>query len=146
MLRELDFVDSDWRALLWAFGSTTALVRHSVPRQLRTTGKRVGPASRQMLTRIAENAGGVLVGVAMAGGVVALSVWGVLNLVSTAVPEWQMGHVRLLEWLTFILIPETVFSVAAVALWRKRRTVAVGILLSAMMLTTHLFVHAARHS
>jgi hypothetical protein len=36
MLAELDFIESDWAALLWAAGATTALFRHSVPRQLRT--------------------------------------------------------------------------------------------------------------
>ena len=29
MLRELDFVDGDWAALLWALGSTTAILRHA---------------------------------------------------------------------------------------------------------------------
>ena len=33
MLRELDFIESDWAALLWALGSTTAIFRHGVPRR-----------------------------------------------------------------------------------------------------------------
>jgi hypothetical protein len=35
MLRELDFIESDWAALLWALGSTTAISRHGVPRGLK---------------------------------------------------------------------------------------------------------------
>jgi hypothetical protein len=93
MLRELDFVEGDWQALLWTLGSATALVRHSAPRELRSAvGKRVGPAGRLVLSWIAENAA------------------------------------------------------APVALWRRRRNVAVGLLLSAMTFTTHLVVHVANHN
>jgi hypothetical protein len=35
MLREMDFAESDWTALFWALGSTTALCRHSAWQQLR---------------------------------------------------------------------------------------------------------------
>jgi len=147
MLRELDFVEGDWQALLWTLGSATALARHSAPRQLRSAvRKRVGPAGRLVLSWIAENAAGVLSGVIIAAGVLTLSAWGGPDLMSTAVPQWQAGHARLLELLTFVLIPESVFIVAALALWRRRRNIAVGLLLSAMTFTTHLVVHVANHN
>jgi hypothetical protein len=47
MLREMDFVESDWTALLWALGSTTSLSRHSVSRQLNV---RFARSSREALS------------------------------------------------------------------------------------------------
>jgi cytochrome c oxidase assembly factor CtaG len=38
-------------------------------------------------------------------------------------------------WVAMIVIPEMIFIVAVVALWRKRRSMAVGILLSAVTLS-----------
>ncbi len=52
MLRELDFVESDWGALLWALGSVTTLFRHSVPRRLRAgLEKRLGSAQPVSVSR-----------------------------------------------------------------------------------------------
>jgi hypothetical protein len=48
-------------------------------------------------------------------------------------------------WVAMIGIPEVIFIVAAVALWRKRRSIAVGILLSAVTLVAHFIVHVATH-
>jgi hypothetical protein len=147
MLRELDFVEGDWQALLWSLGSAVALVRHSVPRRLRSMlGSRIGSAGRLALTWITTNGAGVLAGMSIAAAVLVLSAWGGRDLVSTAVPEWQAGHTGLLELLTFVLIPETTFGVAAFALWRRRRNIAVGLLLSAMTFTTHVVVHTATHN
>jgi hypothetical protein len=44
-----------------------------------------------------------------------------------------------------IVLPEIIFVVAIVALWRKRRPMAVGILLLAVTLGTHFIVHVANH-
>jgi hypothetical protein len=52
---------------------------------------------------------------------------------------------RFVEWLAFVGIPEAVFVATAVVLWRKKRSMAAGILLAAMMLMTHAIVHAVTH-
>jgi hypothetical protein len=44
-----------------------------------------------------------------------------------------------------IVIPETIFIVAALALWHKRRSMATGIVLSAVTLIVHFIVHVATH-
>jgi hypothetical protein len=49
------------------------------------------------------------------------------------------------KWLLVILIPEIVFISTAVAVWRKRRSMAVGILLSAAILIVHFIVHITTH-
>lgn len=146
MLRELDFVESDWGALLWALGSTAALFRHSVPHQLRARlEKRFGPTEWGMLKNIGKKTIGVLWGVLIAGGVLTICVLGLLRLAPAFFPAWQSGHARFVEWLAIVGIPEAVFMVTAVAFWRKKRYMAAGIALAAMTLITHAIVHAATH-
>ena len=143
MLRELHFVESDWGALLWALGSVTALVRHSVPRQLRARlEKRFGTAQGGMLKNIRKMTAGMLWGVIIASVVLTISLLGLLSAVQVLFPEWHAGHPRFVEWLAFVVIPEAVFMAAAVALWRRKRSMAAGILLAAVMLMTHAIVHA----
>ncbi|HEX7253492.1 MAG TPA: hypothetical protein VF376_11470, partial [Thermoanaerobaculia bacterium] len=52
-----------------------------------------------------------------------------------------MGNLQLLECSIAFALPEMAFAVAAVALWRRRRTVAAGILLAGMTLVAHLIIH-----
>jgi hypothetical protein len=146
MLRELDFMESDWAALLWALGSTTALFRHSVPRQLRARlEKGFGPTERGMLKNIGKKTVGMLWGVIIAAAVLTVCVLGLLRVAPALFPEWQVGHARFVEWLAIVGIPETVFMVTAVTLWREKRSMATGILLAAMTLMTHAIVHAVTH-
>src|SRR5215469_14462939 len=58
MLRELDFIQGDWAALFWAFGSTAALCRHSVTNRLRTLGDRNFNETFQ-IKRIAKKTTGI---------------------------------------------------------------------------------------
>ena len=146
MLRELDFVDSDWDALPWALGSTTALFRHSVPRQLRAQlEKRRGLVERAMLKNIGKKTVGMLWGVAIASGVLTICVLGLFRVAPVFFPEWQSGHAPFAEWLAIVGIPEVVFMTTAVALWGKKRSIAAGILLAAMTLITHAIFHAVTH-
>src|SRR6516164_2793093 len=68
MLRELDFIERDWAALFWAFGSTAALCRHSVTSRLRTLGDRKFNETFQ-IKRIAKKTTGIVAGVIVAGSV-----------------------------------------------------------------------------
>ena len=126
MVRELDVVENDRAALSWALGSTTALMRQ--PAMLRT---------------IARNAGGVFLGAVMAGGVFVVSGAGLLRLLFLAFPSWQAQPRPIVEWLTAIAVPEMVFVVAVMTLRRHRRFMAAGIMLSAIALFIHFFVHVA---
>ena len=82
MLRELDFVESDWGALLWALGSVTALFRHSVPRQLRARlEERFGTAQGGMLKNIRKMTAGMLWGVIIASVVLTISLLGLVGAV-----------------------------------------------------------------
>jgi hypothetical protein len=143
MLRELDFIESDWEALSWALGSTSAIFRHFIPRGLRTwLGKESGREQEPMVKDIGKKAAGIASGVVIAG-VVAIGAFGLVRLSFFFFPEWELGGVP--WWLAAIVIPEMIFVIAAVALWRKRRLMAVGILLSAATLVTHVIVHVATH-
>jgi len=81
MLRELDFIESDWAALFWALGSTTAIFRHSVPRELRTWfGRHSNQEEGVILKHIRKNAAGTASGVVIAVGVL-VSAFGLVRVV-----------------------------------------------------------------
>jgi hypothetical protein len=146
MLAELDFIESDWAALFWAMGSTTALLRHSVPHQLRAKlEKRFGPSARMLLKNLGKKVIGILSGVVIASGVLTVCVLGLFYVVPMIFPERQVERAPLVELLTVIVIPETVFIAVAIALWRKKRPVATGLLLAAITFITHVVIHATTH-
>jgi len=146
MLRELDFIESDWAALFWALGSSTAILRHAVPRGLRAwLGKYSRREEKEMNNNIGKKAVGVMWGVGIAVAVFAASGFGLLGLSYLLFPQWDAEKVRWAQWLLVILIPEVVFISTAVAVWRKRRSMAVGILLSAAILIVHFIVHITTH-
>ncbi len=133
MLRELDVIDGDWAALSWALGCTTALFRHCVPLGLRAwLGKRLDGKDAVGV------ASGIVIAVAVTG-----SAFGLVRKLFYLFPAWDLGPMP--WWVAMIGIPEVIFIVTAVALWRKRRSMAVGILLSAVTLVAHFIVHVATH-
>jgi hypothetical protein len=146
MLGELDFVESDWAAQLWALGSTAALLRHSVRHQMRTElEKRFGPSARLLLKNLGKKAIGILSGVVIASGVLTICVLGLFYVVPMLFPARQVEREPFVEFLTVIVIPETVFIAVAIALWRKKKPMAAGLLLAAMTFITHVVIHAATH-
>jgi len=146
MLRELDFVESDWAAVLWALGSMRAIFRHAVPRSLRDwLAKHAAREGERTPKGMARKAAGLASGVFISGGVLAACIFGLSMLSSLFVPEWQLNQRAWAQWLALLGIPETIFLITAVVLWRKRRTVAAGILLGAVTLITHVIVHIATH-
>ncbi len=142
MLRELDFIQGDWAALFWAFGSTAALCRHSVRSQLRTLGDRHFNETFQ-IKRIAKKTTGIVSGVAVAGSVLALCVGILIGLIRFA--SWQHTNGRLADRLLIVVIPETLYVVGIITLWRRRKSVALGILLAGVILITHAMIHFATH-
>jgi hypothetical protein len=146
MLRELDFIESDWESLFWALGSTAAIFRYSFPRGLRAwLGKHSGREGGLMTKNIREKTVGVISGVVIAVAVLATSAFGLVRLSLFLFPAWDVQRVPWAEWLAVIAIPETIFIFTAISLWRKRRSMAVGILLSAIVLVAHFVVHITTH-
>jgi hypothetical protein len=143
MLRELDFIESDWAALLWALGSTSAIFRHAVPRAIRAWFRKESDREAKMeIKNIRSKALGMLSGAVLAALVVACA-FGLVWLSFYLFPAWGLERMPL--WLVLIVLPEIIFIGGAVALWRKRKPMAVGILLSATILATHVIVHVASH-
>src|SRR5262249_37056234 len=142
MLRELDFIEGDWAALFWAFGSTTALCRHSVTSRLRTLSDQHFNETFQIKT-IAKKTTGILSGVVIAGTVLALCVGILISLIRFAL--FQQENARLADRLLVVVIPETLYVVGIITLWRRRKSVALGILFAGMILVTHAIIHFATH-
>ena len=46
-------------------------------------------------------------------------------------------------WVGVLIIPETIFVVATILLWRKRGPVAAGILATGLVMALHIAVHIA---
>jgi hypothetical protein len=125
MLREMDFVNGDWAALRWALGSAAAIGRHSLIHKLSGWRGRWIPS--------------VLSGMAVASMVLTISVAALFALTRTSWFEPNPG--TLAELTFFVGIPETVYLLAAVALWRPQRRVACGILAVGAILITHSILH-----
>jgi hypothetical protein len=65
----------------------------------------------------------------------------VLRIAGLLFPGLDLEHAEWTHWLAVIVIPETIFVVTAVLLWRKRGPVAAGILTTALMIGLHVAVH-----
>ncbi len=86
---------------------------------------------------------GMLAGVGIAALLV-LSAIGAVLLSFRFFPGLEVEHLKWTHWLTVIVV-ETIFVISAVKLWRKRAPMAVGILLSAVVLAAHVVIHVATH-
>ena len=83
MLRELDFIESDWAALLWAFGSTAAISRHWLRAwQASIRGREEEPTMKDTAIKVA----GLLLGVLIAVAVMAAGAFAVLGCYSASSP------------------------------------------------------------
>jgi len=141
MLRELDFIDGEWTALLWALGSTVAILRHSA-----------GVAWAWLKGKSKEeigmkNAGKKALGVTL-GIVSALMLVGcafaVLRIIGLLFPS--LDHSPWAYWIAVLALPEAAFVAATILLWRKRGPIAAGILATGLVMALHIGVHLAmRH-
>ena len=141
MLRELDFIESDYAAFFWALGGTTALFRHSVPRGLRAFfAKHSNQKPWVILNQVRKNAAGTVSGVVIAVGVLVCA-FGLVRLSFLLFPGSHLEQAQWAEPLAVIVMPEMIFILGAVALWRKRRSMAVGFVMSALTLVAHVVIH-----
>jgi hypothetical protein len=145
MLRELDYIESDWAALFWAMGSTTAIFRYAVPRGFRAGFDRHPVREEELMGNVGRQAAGVISGVVIAVAVTVCA-FSLVRLSFYLVPAWGIDSgYPWVEWISVIAIPEAIFILTAVAVWRRRRSMAIGILLSGITLITHFVVHLAAH-
>jgi len=142
ILREADFVEGDWTALPWVLGSTAALCRYSISLELKALNK----YCREQLSAkgMAKSMFPVLGGVAAA--VIFLSVC-IAALSSLLQASWfdPVQH-KLADRLLIVVIPETVYLASTLALWRRKRTFAVGILGAGVLLMAHAIAHFVAHA
>ncbi|MGD0890827.1 MAG: hypothetical protein ABR923_04785 [Terracidiphilus sp.] len=139
MLRELDFIEGDWAALLWAFGSVTAILRHAAS-VFRTSLK------RQTKEGGMNNTGKKALGVGL-GALYALMLVGCafagLRLIAILFPGLGLDHAPWTFWLAVVVVPEVILVAATVQLWRKRGPLAAGVLATGLVVGLHLAVHLA---
>ena len=67
----------------------------------------------------------------------------ILRIAALLFPGLGIENAEWTHWLAAIVIPEAVFVVAAIMLWKKKGPVAAGILTTALMIGLHLAVHLA---
>lgn len=91
-----------------------------------------------------NEAGWLMLGVV---GTIALSLiaFGLLFAVAVAFPQLGLDHAEWTHVLFIIVLPLAICLSMAVWLWRRRRPAAIGILLSAVALSTHVVLHFAHH-
>jgi hypothetical protein len=137
MLRETDFVESDWSALLWALGSMAALCRYSISLELRALGRELS------IKRVATGILPLLSGAAVALIFLSICVaaFSVLLHASSFGPVQQ----KLADRLLIVAVPETVYLAGVLAFWRRRKIFAVGILGSGVLLMVHALMHFVSH-
>jgi hypothetical protein len=137
MLQELEFIEGDWEALFWALGSTTAIFRHSGGRIWVWVARHFGYEEGRM-SDFQKRAVGVVSGVGIAAGVTicfVVLVHGSAQVFGFSDAPWMMKFALLMA-----MVMEVLFVVTVIALWRKRRPMAVGILLTAILLGTHFAI------
>lgn len=143
MLRELDFIPGEWAALFWALGSAAAIIRHA-GRGWRQWFTQLKSNREERMNSTGKKTIGVISGAVSAIMLVACA-FGLLRLTSILFPRLGIVNAGWTHMLTMIVIPEAVFIAAAVALWRKRRPIAAGILLNAVAIGLHVAIWAAIH-
>jgi hypothetical protein len=142
MLRELDFIPEEWAALLWSLGSLTAIARHAG----RNWRHWIQPNSNQenQMNSKGKKAVGIASGAISAVMLVGCA-FALLRIMDLMFPSLNIAQTEWTHWFTVIVIPEAIFIVAAIALWRRRGPVAVGILLTAIAVGLHVVIHVAMH-
>jgi len=138
MLHELDFIESDWAALLWALGSTAAVSRHCLRAWVR--GRKEEATMKDAAMKVA----GVLLGVLIAVAVMGAGAFGVHGVLFRFFPTLEHHGAPWPVWIIALLL-EALLVVGTVKLWQKRRPMAIGILLAAVVFGTHFVVHLATH-
>jgi hypothetical protein len=143
MLSELDFVPGEWAALLWALGGLAAIARHA-GRNWRDWLKPSHSNKEKPMNSKAKKAVGIASG-AISAVMLAGCAFALLRIMDLLFPSLKIAQTEWTHWVGAIVVPEAIFIVAAIALWRKRGPVAAGILLTAVAIGLHVVIHVAMH-
>lgn len=141
MLRETDFVEGDWSALLWALGSMAVLCRYSVSLELRALDRKCRELS---VKRMAIGTIPLLSGIAAALIFLSLCIAAFSALIHAS--WFDPSQQKLADRLLIVAVPETVYLAGVLALWRRRKIFAVGILGSGVLLMAHAIMHFVSHA
>lgn len=147
MLAELDFIAGDWAALWWALGGAGAIVRGGLLELGRDLLAWVDVDSQRWRERAMEQKAkkaGLLVLGAVGTAALILVSFGLLYGAAVAFPSLGLDKAEWTHVLMIVVIPMAISAVAVVWLWRRKRPVAIGIMLTAVVLLTHVahhFVH-----
>ena len=94
---------------------------------------------------VGKKAIGVGEGIVLAG-LLAVVAYGVLRLLFYLMPHLEdIGPVPWVAWLVVMIIPQTLFIIFAVRLWRNKRPVAIGIVFTAVVFAAHFAAHIVHH-
>ena len=142
MVREMDFVESDWSAARWALGSTTALCRYSLAQQWKALLQRSD--GTWSLKGLAKKTQAMLSGMVAAAVVLAACA---LLFSSLLHASWfNPAHAKLADRLLIVVVPEVLYLAGAVALWRQKKAIALGVLAVGAILIAHAVVHFVTHA
>jgi hypothetical protein len=140
MLREMDFVTDDVSAVRWALGSAGALCRFCLAQKLRALAHRGHRSAAASLRGSSRTMAAMISGMLAAWLVLAACA---LLLSCLLHASWFDPALRqLADRLLFAVVPETVYLAGIIALWRRRRAMAVGILAAAAILIAHVVIHS----
>jgi len=137
MIGEMDHIDDDWAALLWALGSTLALCRCSLIEHLRNFRNFLVDemSAQRKATHLIKP---ILSGVGVAVVVLIISM---LTLTTLQRTSWvEPSQARLAQLLFAVAIPDGLCLLAALALWRPQRRLASGILAAGAALGAHSII------
>jgi hypothetical protein len=141
MLHELDYIESDWAALWWALGSVAAISRHAVRECWKQFARNMTHPEGRAMDNLGKKTGWLFAGMGAALVLGILAAVG-FHLTIDIFPSLRPSGEPWLPSLILIVIPEIIFIAA---LWRKRRPMAVGVLVMAVAITTHLAIHFITH-
>jgi hypothetical protein len=142
LLRELDFVPGEWPALWWALGGTMAVARHAGRGMVGERCRRLREWKEKAMEQMGKKAGWLVAG---AVGTVALSLiaLGVQLGVAELFPNLGLRNSMWIHLVMVLIIPLAICLSLAVRIWRTKRPAALGILLSAVVMSTHVVLHFA---
>lgn len=141
MRAELTAIEGEWAALRWSIGGALSLIGYFGLRAL-VAHLRPPPEAQRPPER--PRAAGVVAMEMMSGAVVAAGIVAavvVADLLVLRISWHQFAHAPIAERLLLVGAIEAAFVSGALALPRRRRPLAAGMLLCGMM----LFVHVAAH-
>jgi hypothetical protein len=137
MIGEMDHIDDEWDALVWALGGTLALCRCSLIEHLRNLRNLLAAevSAQRKATHLVKS---ILSGVGVAGVVLIISM---LILTTLQRTHWvEPSQARFAQLLFAVVVPDGLCLLAALALWRPQRRLTSGILAAGAALGAHSII------